>query len=227
MPGKLLEYIVDFPRVVGGIGEESTRRAVAFYKTIVRKEITGTGVGGHCLPKDSWLLQHGVRTYGSNPPEMRLIPLARQINDGMPGHVASSVEAELRKKGRQLGRARVAILGVAYLENSDDARNSPAAPLARLLLARGAEVVAHDPHVRESDWQQELGEEYRVPLHRDLNAALAGADCVAVITSHDEYRTLTLARLRAVMRTIVVIRGRNDTFDVEGEGVSVQSLGKG
>jgi UDP-N-acetyl-D-mannosaminuronic acid dehydrogenase len=284
MPGKLLEYIVDFPRVVGGIGEESTRRAVALYKTIVRKEITGTGVltaevakvvenayrdaniafanevallceslgidvfevrelinarpdrhlhlpgagvGGHCLPKDTWLLQHGVRTYGSNPHEMRLIPLARQINDGMPQHVASLVEEELRKKGRQLAQSHIAILGVAYLENSDDARNSPAAPLARLLLARGAEVVAHDPYVREYDWQQELGDAHHVPLHRDLDAALAGSDCVVVMTSHQEYRTLTLARLQAGMRTLAVIRGRNDTFELEGEGVSVRSVGKG
>jgi len=44
MPGKLLEYITNFPRVVGGIDEESTRRAVELYRTIVRKEITATSV---------------------------------------------------------------------------------------------------------------------------------------------------------------------------------------
>jgi UDP-N-acetyl-D-mannosaminuronic acid dehydrogenase len=121
MPGKVLEYITDFPRVVGGIDEESTRRAVELYRHIVRAEVTatdvltaemakvvenayrdvniafvnevalacermgvdvyevrelinarpdrhmrlpGAGVGGHCLPKDSWLLKYGVETYG-------------------------------------------------------------------------------------------------------------------------------------------------------------------
>jgi UDP-N-acetyl-D-mannosaminuronic acid dehydrogenase len=44
MPGKLLEYITDFPRVVGGIDEESTRRAVELYSHIVREEITPTDV---------------------------------------------------------------------------------------------------------------------------------------------------------------------------------------
>ncbi len=192
MPGKLLTYITDFPRVVGGIDAESTRRAVDLYRHIVNAEITptdvltaemakvvenayrdvniafanevalacermgvnvfevrglinarpdrhmhipGAGVGGHCLPKDSWLLQYGLETYGApalgvneEDGHLRLIPMAREINDGMPQHMAELVRAALLEAGRPIQGAKVVLLGVSYLENADDTRNTPAVP---------------------------------------------------------------------------------------------------
>ena len=291
MPGKLLEYIVNFPRVVGGIDEESTRRAVDLYRHIVKEEITptnvltaemakvvenayrdvniafanevallcesmgvnafeirelinarpdrhmhlpGAGVGGHCLPKDSWLLQYGVRTYGQkrtlkpSPSEMRLIPLAREINDGMPAHMLDLIEQELRRLDVRPEGAKVAILGVAYLENADDTRNTPAATLARLLLDRGAHVVAHDPYVRVADWQRALGDRYHVPLLSDLDEALAGADCAAIVTKHREYSELTSKSLRSLMRSPVVVDGRNALGSMEYAklGITVRAIGK-
>jgi len=285
MPGKLLEYIVNFPRVVGGIDEESTHRTVALYKTIVTREISatdvltaemskvvenayrdvniafanevallcdsmgvdvfkiheminarpdrhmhlpGAGVGGHCLPKDSWLLQYGVLTHGHNPPEMRLIPLAREINDGMPGYMAALIEETLAEAGRPLARAKVVLLGVAYLENADDTRNTPAAALAKLLLARGAEVVAHDPYVREADWRWALGEGAEVPLTDNLWEALNGADCAALVTRHREYQTLDLGRVKDVMRTPALVDGRN-TLSAQAcaeTGIVYRGIGK-
>ena len=283
MPGKLLEYIVNFPRVVGGIDEESTQRAVALYRTIVRGQITptdllsaemakvvenayrdvnsavanevallcermgvdvfeireliharpdrqvhlpGAGVGGHCLPKDSWLLHYGVNTYGRSSPEMRLIPLARTINDGMPAHLLSLLEEELENMGMKVDGAKVAILGVAYLENSDDTRNTPAAVLAKLLLARGAQVVAHDPYVREADWLRELGDGKEVSLTKELDDALDGADCAVLVTKHQEYIELAPSRIRAKMRTAVMVDGRN-VLPSSTDEIKVHAVGKG
>ncbi|MFX1410567.1 MAG: UDP binding domain-containing protein, partial [Promethearchaeota archaeon] len=172
----------------------------------------GAGVGGHCLPKDSWLLKYGVETYGEraeDPGELRLIPLAREINDGMPGHMVALIEETLRETGRELGGSKVVLLGVAYLENADDTRNTPAAALAKLLLARGAEVVVHDPYVRKADWHRELGDGVEVPLTGDVWSALDGADCAALVTRHRGYQVLDLRRMRDVMRTPVLVDGRN------------------
>jgi UDP-N-acetyl-D-mannosaminuronic acid dehydrogenase len=290
MPGKLLEYITDFPRVVGGIDEESNRRAVELYRHIVKKEITpadvlaaemakvvenayrdvniafanevalacermgvnvfevrelinarpdrhmhipGAGVGGHCLPKDSWLLKYGLETYGEKAKdqasELRLIPLAREINDGMPVHMAALIEEALAEVGRDLMGANVVLLGAAYLENADDTRNTPAAALARLLLARGADVVAYDPYVREADWRRALGVGVGVPLTDDLWGTLDGADCAALVTQHRVYQTLDLERMKDVMRTPVVVDGRNVFGLVEcaEAGLVVRAVGKG
>jgi UDP-N-acetyl-D-mannosaminuronic acid dehydrogenase len=303
MPGKLLEYIVDFPRVVGGIDEKSTRRAVELYRHIVRREIMptdvltaemakvvenayrdvniafanevalacermgvnvfevrelinarpdrhihipGAGVGGHCLPKDSWLLKYGVETYGNPrntqyaPREasqqvsrsaggLELVQLARRINDRMPAHMAALIEVALAEAGRQLAGAKVVLLGAAYLENADDTRNTPAAPLARLLLARGAEVVTHDPYVRGPDWRRVLGGGVDVPLTDDLWQALGGSDCAALVTRHREYQALDLERTKDVMRTPVLVDGRNvfDPLGCAAAGFVVRVVGKG
>jgi UDP-N-acetyl-D-mannosaminuronic acid dehydrogenase len=276
MPGKLLEYITDFPRVVGGIDDESTRRAVELYKTIVRREITpssvltaelaktmenayrdvniafanemarvceamganvyeirqlmnarhdrhmhlpGAGVGGHCLPKDPWLLKFGVDTYGAYPVPIRLIALARQINDEMPVHLADLTVQVLAEQGVVLDRAKVAVLGVAYLEDSDDTRNTPVIPLIESLQRTCASVVAHDPFVRALDGYE---------LTRDIELALKGADAAIVVTKHTQYYGLDLAWLKRTMRTPVLIDGR-DVFDAEKmceEGFAYRAIGK-
>jgi UDP-N-acetyl-D-mannosaminuronic acid dehydrogenase len=290
MPGKLLEYITDFPRVVGGIDKVSTRRAVELYRCIVKGEITptdvltaemakvvenayrdvniafanevalacerigvnvfkvrelinarpdrhmhipGAGVGGHCLPKDSWLLKCGLEKYGQSADweteGLRLIPLARGINDGMPGHMVALIEDALSEAGRGLAGATVALLGVAYLENADDARNTPAAVLAKLLLARGAQVVAHDPYVRKADWFRALEEDVDVPLTDDLWETLSDVDCAALVTRHKEYGGLDLGRVKSVMRTAALVDGRN-VLSPEAcgkAGIVYRGVGKG
>ena len=96
-------------------------------------------------------------------------------------------------------------------------------------MARGAEVVAHDPYVRTDDWQRVLGDGHNVPLTTDLNAALAGADCAAIVTKHREYFELTPERMCGVMRTPVVVDGRNvlDLADCAEAGLVARAIGKG
>lgn len=290
MPGKLLEYITDFPRVVGGVDEESTRRAVELYRHIVRATITptdvltaemakvvenayrdvniafanemalacermgvdvftvqelvnarpdrqmhvaGAGVGGHCLPKDGWLLNYGLKAFGAHASRdtsalpLHLVPLARRVNDGMPEHMAALVEASLAQAGISLDGARVAVLGVAYLEESDDTRNTPALPLIRALRARGADVVAHDPYVRQQDWQLLWQGNPPLPLLHDLDAALEGVDCAALVTRHSEYASFL--EKAGAMRTRAVVDGRNmlDQEACRGAGYAYRGVGKG
>jgi UDP-N-acetyl-D-mannosaminuronic acid dehydrogenase len=156
-----------------------------------------------------------------------LIELARQINGGMPGHMMELIEEALREAGVELARAKVAVLGVAYLEDSDDTRNTPAAPLAALLRAQGARVVAHDPYVRERDWVESGGD--GVPLTRELAEALEGADCAAIVTRHRLYLDMNLEQVRSLMRTPVVVDGRNVFSDgvCEQNGIIYRGIGKG
>jgi UDP-N-acetyl-D-mannosaminuronic acid dehydrogenase len=153
--------------------------------------VPGAGVGGHCIPKDPWLLLHGTQ----GKLQARLIPTARNINDGMPLHVAQLAEEALATAGAALRGAKVAILGYAYLENTADARNSPTIPLVERLRAVGATVTIHDPHFQEYDL--------------DLHEAVTGSDCVILMVAHDEYRGLDLEDLRAWVSTPVLIDGRN------------------
>jgi UDP-N-acetyl-D-mannosaminuronic acid dehydrogenase len=153
--------------------------------------VPGAGVGGHCIPKDPWLLLHGTQ----GKLQARLVPTARSINDSMPLHVAELAREGLAASGRELRGAKVTVLGYAYLENTSDARNSPTIPLVESLRESGATVTIHDPHFAEYDL--------------DLQKAISGSDCVILMVAHDEYRALDLADLSAWVSTPVLVDGRN------------------
>jgi UDP-N-acetyl-D-mannosaminuronic acid dehydrogenase len=159
----------------------------------------GAGVGGHCLPKDPWLLKYGVDTYGKFKIEPNVIVKSRELNMWMPTHMADLTEEGLTEAGQQLEGAKIAILGVAFLENSDDTRNTPSKPLYELLVKKGAKPVLHDPYVRDFD----------IPFTKDLNAAIEDADAIALVTRHKEYLSLNLNSIKTQMRTPVLVDGRN------------------
>lgn len=169
--------------------------------------LPGGGVGGHCIPKDSWLLASPLGDQAQDS----LLGVARRINDGMPAHVASLVEG-LVGSGRN---ARVAVLGYSYLENSDDTRNSPSAELAGLLSKRGFEVAVHDPFVRDHQG--------------DVMDALRGADCAVLMVAHSAYRDLDLKAAAETMRARVIVDAR-DFFGAEAlqdAGFTYRRIGVG
>jgi UDP-N-acetyl-D-mannosaminuronic acid dehydrogenase len=155
----------------------------------------GAGVGGHCIPKDPWLL---VQPAIHSRPE--LIPIARTVNDHMPRRMAQLVDEALVASGRRLKGARVAVLGFAYREDTEDSRNTPAMPVIRELRRRGADVVIHDPYART---------EHGFTVSRDLEATTKGADAVVIVTAHSAYRRLDLKALGRRMRRRVLVDGRN------------------
>jgi UDP-N-acetyl-D-mannosaminuronic acid dehydrogenase len=154
--------------------------------------LPGAGVGGHCIPKDPWLLVSAAHDRGFRP---QLIPAARAVNDRMPLHVAELTAAALAQAGLTVDGSRVAILGYAYLPNSDDTRNSPSRVLVSRLRELGADVVVHDPYV--------------TPFNGSLDDATRDADCLVVMVAHDAYRNLDWTSLRRIVRTPLVIDGRN------------------
>ena len=169
--------------------------------------LPGGGVGGHCIPKDSWLLATPL----GGSAEESLLGVARRINDGMPAHVAGLVN-DLLAPGQ---KARVAVLGFAYLENSDDTRNSPSEELVRLLSGRGFDVTVHDPFVRE----------YR----GDVMEALRDADCAVLMVAHAAYKELDLKAAAKEMRAraLVDARGFFEPEKLQEAGFSYRVIGVG
>lgn len=168
----------------------------------------GPGVGGHCISVDPWFLVDRF------PGQAKLIHLARLRNDGMPAHVADGTLELLAG----IESPKVAALGLAFKGNIDDLRESPALAVIRLLQASGVEVSACDPFVRNA------------PVPQDsLDNALQGADCLLVLTDHDEYRHLTPAHAARLMRSKVAYDTRNVLQHEEwrAAGFEVKVLGGG
>jgi UDP-N-acetyl-D-mannosaminuronic acid dehydrogenase len=148
--------------------------------------LPGGGVGGHCIPKDSWLLATPLGAAA----EESLLGVARRVNDGMPEHVADLVGEMTDPKSH----TKVTVLGFSYLENSDDTRNSPSAALTAILEHRGYDVTLHDPFVLE--------------YAGDVLDALRGADCAVVMVAHSAYRELDLKAAAAKMQRAQIVDGR-------------------
>jgi UDP-N-acetyl-D-glucosamine dehydrogenase len=146
----------------------------------------GPGVGGHCIPIDPNYLSYKVRTLGY---PFRFVELAQEINGRMPGYVTDRAAELLNRHAKPVNGASVLLLGVTYKRDIADQRESPARPLARKLLARGAVVSYHDPYV--PGWQVDGRS---IPRAGDLQAALAAADLVILLQAHSCYEPDQLTR---------------------------------
>lgn len=133
----------------------------------------GGGVGGHCIPKDPWLLLNGSRS--------RLIESAREVNNYMPVYVAMLAVNEIVKTGGN----RALILGLAYAPNSDDTRNSPTEMLVDALSGFNISCVVHDPFVEGHGG--------------DVYELVKSADIVILMTAHTEYFELDFEKLQPLI----------------------------
>ncbi len=147
----------------------------------------GPGLGGHCIPLDPFYLSWKARESGAYA---RFIELAGEVNKGMPEYVIHRTIDAMNRRGKALKGARVLVLGVAYKEDVDDMRESPACEIIELLRSRGARVDYSDPHIP------------RIPSIR-AHPGLAGMRSVL----------LTPANLRRYDAALIVTN--HSAFDVE------------
>jgi UDP-N-acetyl-D-mannosaminuronic acid dehydrogenase len=175
--------------------------------------IPGSGVGGHCLTKDPWLLLSAVKEPDG------LISTARGINDSMPDHLTKLALDCLKEKGIALKNAKIALMGLSFLRDSDETRNSPSKTVIDRLNKK-TKLAVHDPFAQE---------EYKVKTTRSIEKALKGSDCAIFVTDHSEYLKLDLNWIRKLMRTPIIVDGRN-IFSAEAcraAGFTYRGIGKG
>jgi UDP-N-acetyl-D-mannosaminuronic acid dehydrogenase len=178
--------------------------------------LPGGGVGGHCIPKDTWLLAHGSK--GVYDPSF--LTMARQVNDSMPEYVFNLCYGALRKASIKLDESKITILGLSYLEESDDVRNSPSAVLYEKLISEGADVRVHDHYADDHP---------NVEHTTNLESSLAGSDILIVMVAHEKYREMNLSTVKSVMRNPIVIDARN-VFSKQilmEEGFQFSIIGRG
>lgn len=139
----------------------------------------GPGVGGHCIPIDPFYLTWKAREYGYHT---RLIETAGEINNFMPEFVLERSMKILNRFGKALKNSRILVLGVAYKQDIDDCRQSPALDVVELLAKHGADVVYHDPFVPTYSYK---GREFAsIELSPET---LHEADLVLITTMHTTF----------------------------------------
>ncbi len=137
----------------------------------------GPGLGGHCIPLDPYYLSWKAREYGFHT---SMIEASGMINDRMPEYTVLRAGEILNRFGKSIKNAKVLILGVAYKQDIDDYRESPALNVIEEFNKRGANVTFYDPWVGTYKFKGEVhnGEK---ELTKDL---LENVDIVVVTTAH-------------------------------------------
>jgi UDP-N-acetyl-D-glucosamine dehydrogenase len=148
----------------------------------------GPGVGGHCIPVDPYYLSWKAREFDFYT---KFIELAAEVNSSMPHFTVNRIIEALNRRGKPLLGAKVLILGAAFKRDIDDFRNSPSLALMRILLAHGAEVTYHDPHVPEVSLEDEHGGAHApAPRLRSVpltEPTLAKQDCICLAVAHSAF----------------------------------------
>jgi UDP-N-acetyl-D-glucosamine dehydrogenase len=143
----------------------------------------GPGLGGHCIPLDPYYLSWKAREYGFHT---TMIESSMNVNDAMPAYCVSRISQMLNRESKALRDSRILLLGVAYKQDIDDYRESPALKVIRLLKAKGAEVEAYDPWIPSYRLD---GQEHTTV--KDLtDEILSQADLIVITTAHSnvDYR---------------------------------------
>src|SRR3954464_909424 len=156
----------------------------------------GPGLGGHCIPIDPFYLTWKAREFGFYT---EFIELAGKVNEAMPYFCRSLVSQALNHRAQKAMKgAKVLVLGVAYKPGIGDMRESPALKLISLLLAAGANISYHDPHVPSfSDHGLQM---------ESVSYEPEQYDCVVIATDH---HSIDYAEL--VDRAQLVVDLRNAT----------------
>jgi UDP-N-acetyl-D-mannosaminuronic acid dehydrogenase len=148
-----------------------------------------------------------------NSTKLKIIPLARQINDSMPNVVLQII----RKLLKDTKGATISVFGVAYKGDVDDARETPATKFIKLAENEGFSVKVHDPFVKDF--------EYKI---LDLNEAVKESDCIVLITDHTAFKQIDPLKIASLMRKRYLVDTRNilDHEKWKRAGFTVEVLGK-
>lgn len=150
----------------------------------------GPGLGGHCIPIDPFYLTWKARELGTST---RFIELAGEINSYMPYYVIEKISEELNNKVKKaVNGSKILILGVAYKKNINDQRESPAFPIIKGLIERGAFVEYYDNHIEEILPSRHFMELAGMKSFSWDEKNLSQFDACVIVTDHDnvDYKLL-------------------------------------
>lgn len=267
-PGNKQYKTKNTPKVVGGVGEDSTTVAAALYRNVLEGGVyevatpavaemekllentyrniniglanemaiicnrmginvwdvidaaktkpygfqafyPGPGLGGHCIPLDPFYLTWKAREFDYHT---RLIETSGEINTAMPEYVVDRAMKVLNRHKVAMNGARVLVLGVAYKNDIDDYRESPALNVIDHLLEQGADAVYFDPYIPEYKHKGKT----HTGLTELTDEELKNADIVMICTAHECFDYNKIQRLsKAIFDTRNAMKDIQDRSNIE------------
>jgi nucleotide sugar dehydrogenase len=178
----------------------------------------GAGVGGPCLPINSYqLLNTGKRT-GS---KLSIIESGRKINENMPEHVIELTSDAFKECKKSIENSEILILGVSYKPDVKDIQLSPAEHIIRKLQDLGANIHIYDPYFSSS-------QVFGITSEDNIEDIISKVDAAIIVTGHDEFKKLQIHTFTKMQHPILIdTRGIIDPSIAKQEKLIFRGLGRG
>ena len=177
----------------------------------------GAGVGGPCLPINSYQFLNTAKMTGS---ELNIIKHGRAINEKMPDHVINLTLDGFKKCNKSIKDSTVLILGVSYKPDVKDIQLSPAEIIINRLKVLGAKIKIYDPYY--------MGDEvFGINVEHDIQDILPNVDASVIVTAHKEFQEIN-PKIFTKMKTPILIdsRGVIDISSANDAGLVFRGLGR-
>ena len=179
----------------------------------------GCGYGGSCFPKDVKAL---ISTASDHGYPMRILQAVEDVNEEQKTLLFRKLSAHF---GGDLQGRKVAMWGLAFKPETDDMREAPSLVLIDRLLEAGCQITAYDP-VAIPEARRRIGD--RIAYANNIYETVEGADVLMVVTEWKEFRLPAWARIRSLMKTPLILDGRNiyNIAEIEEAGFTYHCIGR-
>lgn len=181
----------------------------------------GAGVGGPCLPVNSYQILNSARSMENNG-MLRIIRAARETNESMPYHVVELLADALNEGGKSVKNSTIALLGVSYKPNVGDIQLSPAEAIIKRLDQLHAKIKIYDPYFKSTEVFSHKTED-------DFVNTITNADAAIIVTAHNEFRSIEPTLYATKLKTPVLVdaRGLIDVYAAKKAGLIFRGIGRG
>jgi UDPglucose 6-dehydrogenase len=178
----------------------------------------GAGYGGSCFPKDVRALIHISKQYGYR---FSILEAVEEVNKQAMEAIVIKAKKLLDNK---VDGKTIAVLGLSFKPDTDDMRDAPSITIIDGLKALGAKIKAFDPIALETAKKKITGIEFC----KDVESAAKDAELLIVLTEWNEFKQLDLSKIKALMKTPIILDGRNiyNPTEVRKLGFTYQGVGR-
>ncbi len=189
----------------------------------------GTGYGGSCFPKDVSALSKTANEHGR---DLKILQAVEAVNEAQKYTLVEKIE---KRFGKDLGKMKFALWGLAFKPNTDDMREAPSRVIIGELVKRGAQVVAYDPvamkeaqHCLDLDFKGNPEGLKKVSMVNDPMIALDGCDALVIVTEWKAFRSPDFDVVKQKLKNPIVFDGRNlyEPSAMEELGIEYQGIGR-
>ena len=178
----------------------------------------GSGVGGPCLPINSYQLLNTARRIGCN---LSIIEAGRKINEKMPEHVIELILDAFKESKKTIEGSHILILGISYKPNVKDIQLTPAEEIIKILQNLGTNIHIYDPYFASN-------EVFGITVEKNIENIFSNIDATIIVTAHDEFKKLKISSFKEMKNPILIdTRGIIEPLEAKQNEIIFRGLGRG